>query len=112
MSATTRKQTISELRIENERLRQLINSLTIENARLIERLQEYREDSARVLAEQCAADERHCACVPVLRAEIERLDQWQALNLGFVADENLTGLVKLLANWYQMTRISANAESE
>jgi len=33
----------------------------------------YKADAEKVLSEQCAGDEKHCACVPVLRREIERL---------------------------------------
>lgn len=37
------------------------------------RLDEYEETARRILAEDCAPDEKHCTCVPALRAEIERL---------------------------------------
>lgn len=35
-------------------------------------LQAYRDDRAAVMAERCG-DERHCTCVPALRAELERV---------------------------------------
>ena len=40
---------------------------------LRERLNAYEDDFRRVLAEECAPDERHCSCVPHLRAEVEEL---------------------------------------
>ena len=59
--------------------RELWNTRPIEDE-LLERakkaeaaLASYKDDSAKVLSEQCAVDEKHCACVPVLRKEIERL---------------------------------------
>ena len=36
-------------------------------------LRRSRVEHERVLAEKCAGDERHCACVPSLRREIARL---------------------------------------
>lgn len=41
--------------------------------RLQSRLTEIADAHRVVLEEKCHADERHCACVPVLRHEIERL---------------------------------------
>jgi len=39
---------------------------------------QYRDDASRVMAEECAPDELHCACVVHLRAEVARLRQaWQ-----------------------------------
>ena len=43
------------------------------NADLQEKLDEYTEVFNRVIAEQCAPDERHCTCVPSLRMEINTL---------------------------------------
>lgn len=37
-------------------------------------LADYRDGAARVLAGQCAPDEKHCTCVPALRAELARRD--------------------------------------
>jgi len=50
-----------------------IDALRAENERLKGVIADYRQDIARVLDEQCPTDERHCGCVPILRAEIERL---------------------------------------
>lgn len=38
---------------------------------LIDRWEDYGDGVKKVLDEKCASDERHCGCVPVLRAEIE-----------------------------------------
>jgi len=40
---------------------------------MTEELQFIKESHQHVMAEECPTDEVHCACVPVLRAEIERL---------------------------------------
>lgn len=37
------------------------------------RCEDFANDARKVLSERCAPDERHCSCVPHLRAEIERL---------------------------------------
>lgn len=37
--------------------------------------QEYEDSYRRVMTEECAPDERHCTCVPALRAEIALLKQ-------------------------------------
>ena len=34
------------------------------------RVDEYRDDFEAVLSERCATDEKHCGCVPILRADI------------------------------------------
>jgi hypothetical protein len=34
------------------------------------RIDDYREGFERVLSERCPTDERHCGCVPILRAEL------------------------------------------
>lgn len=36
-------------------------------------LDDYKRDHAQVMAERCASDEKHCSCVPHLRAEVEKL---------------------------------------
>ena len=38
-----------------------------------ERCEDFAADARKVLSQRCASDERHCSCVPHLRAEIERL---------------------------------------
>ena len=37
------------------------------------RCEDFANDARKVLSERCAPDERHCSCVPHLRAEIGRL---------------------------------------
>ena len=71
-----------------------LRALAADNERLRERLDDYRDDYIAVMNENCAGDEKHCSCVPVLRtelaalravaddrdaarAEIERLRAWQ-----------------------------------
>jgi len=44
-----------------------------EVARLRERVEDYEDDVRRVLEDRGASDEAHCSCVPVLRAEVARL---------------------------------------
>lgn len=44
-----------------------------ENERLTKALDDYHATFERVMNEQCPTDEKHCGCVPILRAEIERL---------------------------------------
>ena len=39
------------------------------------RCEDFANDARKVLSERCAPDERHCSCVPHLRAEIERLTE-------------------------------------
>lgn len=39
-----------------------------------ERCEDFAADARKVLSKRCAPDERHCSCVPHLRAEIERLN--------------------------------------
>lgn len=34
------------------------------------RVDDYRADFEKVLGERCPTDERHCGCVPILRAEL------------------------------------------
>lgn len=38
-----------------------------------ERCEDFAADARKVLSQRCAPDERHCSCVPHLRAEVERL---------------------------------------
>ena len=38
-----------------------------------ERCEDFAADALKVLSQRCAPDERHCSCVPHLRAEIDRL---------------------------------------
>lgn len=38
-----------------------------------ERCEDFAADARKVLSQRCAPDERHCSCVPHLRAEIDRL---------------------------------------
>lgn len=68
----------------NERAAQSVTRIALEAAdvpALLARIEalEYqitdRDDSfRRVIAEQCAPDERHCSCVPALRARIAELE--------------------------------------
>lgn len=52
----------------------LLVAATEEIDRLRARLADYEADARRVLSEQCAPDEKHCACVPVLRARVAELE--------------------------------------
>ena len=75
------------LRRENERLQDEVTRmgeviatdaakiarLEAEVARLTADLNDRDEAHRRILAEECAPDERHCSCVPALRAEVARL---------------------------------------
>lgn len=38
------------------------------------RVADWEEERARILAEECAPDEKHCTCVPVLRARVAELE--------------------------------------
>jgi Asp-tRNA(Asn)/Glu-tRNA(Gln) amidotransferase C subunit len=40
---------------------------------LVDEVADWRDTQKRIMAEDCAPDEQHCTCVPVLRREIERL---------------------------------------
>ncbi len=54
----------------------LINEgLAAENRQLLAQIADYRESYCRVIVEQCAIDEKHCTCVPALRARIARLER-------------------------------------
>ena len=59
------------------------DGLRREIRRLQSRLAEITDAHRVVMEEKCHEDERHCACVPVLRREAERL---QAENAGLLAD--------------------------
>ena len=41
---------------------------------LEDQLAEYEEQYAMIMAEQCPTDEKHCACVPVLRAKLKEAE--------------------------------------
>ena len=70
-----------ELREQNEEL-QILYAVTEEKwlkakeriAELTEELEDWRDNACRVLAEECAPDEMHCSCVPVLRRRIAELE--------------------------------------
>lgn len=47
-----------------------IARLKAEVERLTARITDHEDDRAAVLSERCATDEHHCACVPVLRADL------------------------------------------
>lgn len=51
-----------------------IEQLTARIAELEAELADYREDFRRVLSDECPTDERHCGCVPILRARIAELE--------------------------------------
>jgi len=59
-------------------------ALVAEVERLRERIADFEDDFRKVTSETCAPDERHCSCVPHLRAEVERLREFQnnALHAG------------------------------
>ena len=67
-----------EYRMMQERLVRLIEGgkkIKAENERLKDELSAIAEAHKQVMSEQCAPDEKHCTCVPVLRAEINRLKE-------------------------------------
>lgn len=55
-------------------LRRFLTHWHDQSNRFFTELAEIREAYARVLAEQCAPDEKHCTCVPALRARIAELE--------------------------------------
>jgi hypothetical protein len=57
---------LAELRVERDEQRRL-------HAEAIGRLCEWEDDVRKVMAEDCAPGERHCACVPILRRELRKL---------------------------------------
>lgn len=50
-------------------------ALAAEVERLSARLAEFEDDALKVLGEPCASDERHCSCVPHLRARIVEVER-------------------------------------
>ncbi len=61
-----------------------------------DRLAEIREQNRMVLEGRCPSDEVHCGCVPVLRAEIERLKSmiakaYDELDYGCTCGPEYTG---------------------
>jgi len=48
-------------------------ALVAEVERLRERIADFEDDFRKVTSGMCAPDERHCSCVPHLRAEVSRL---------------------------------------
>jgi len=48
------------------------NALVAEVERLRERIADFEDDFRKVTSETCAPDERHCSCVPHLRADVKR----------------------------------------
>jgi len=56
-----------------KKYRQKITALRTENERLKDELSAIAEAHKQVMSEQCAPDEKHCTCVPILRQENERL---------------------------------------
>lgn len=65
----------------------------------------YNETYARVMLEQCAPDERHCACVPHLRERIAELEsglrnviQSKEVVMPIELDEEIIELLKS-AGW-------------
>ena len=58
-----------ELRSEYRASMQALREATAQAEKAEAVVREYRDGAARVLAERCAPDERHCTCVPALRRE-------------------------------------------
>lgn len=54
-------------------IRGLFAELDAENERLRKELSDIKDAHQTVMSERCPEDEKHCACVPTLRAEIKRL---------------------------------------
>ena len=48
------------------------DALVAEVKRLRERISDFEDDFRKVTSETCAPDERHCSCVPHLRADVKR----------------------------------------
>jgi len=55
------------------RMSTAVPAMIAEIERLNTVVADYQDGRRRILSEQCAPDEKHCACVPELRAEIEQL---------------------------------------
>ena len=58
---------------EKRYLTDQISMLKGENERLTKYIEDYEDDTRKVLADECAPDEKHCTCVPVLRDIIAAL---------------------------------------
>jgi hypothetical protein len=55
-------------------LRNTISILKGENERATKYIEDYEDDARKVLADECAADEKHCACAPALYRRIAELE--------------------------------------
>lgn len=83
-------------------------------AELKARLDDYEADRRRVLSGECAEDEKHCACVPVLRQEIARLratlkQLMVILEMGTPLQACLDGL-RIVADALEGTELSYNSQ--
>ena len=68
---------ISQLEVENEALSMLLSGLVdveFERDALKNELAYRKEADRKVLAEECAADEKHCTCAPALYRRIAELE--------------------------------------
>ncbi len=79
-------------------------------------LEDWKAERAEVVAEECAPDEKHCACVPALRRELNDLKQWTELYLKAPEEsrativERYTGakaLDPIIASWRQANKDQA-----
>lgn len=67
-----------------ELIRPALDAATAELRAEVERLRDYKADvenaTKLAMSEECTADEQHCTCVPLLRAEVKRLQAlcWSA----------------------------------
>lgn len=101
---------ISQNRVDNATLlwRQENELLRLEITQLKGSLADIADAQKVILSEQCAQDEQHCTCVPVLRAEMERL---KAENERLKAEiERWKALEAERAEWLRRTIGSAGLE--
>lgn len=69
-----------------------IEALQAENTKLQERLADWEDTAKHVMSEECAPDEKHCTCVPVLRKEITKLRgalEWLKNDMSYKAPEQV-----------------------
>lgn len=64
---------VQELSWSAKDWRHLLEAERAKVSDLQEWLDDYENEARRIMNEECAPDERHCSCVPALKAEMERL---------------------------------------
>ncbi len=78
---------------ERRELSQEVTKLKAENIKLINTLNDWSDQYTMVVSGKCPPDEYHCACVPVLREELGRL-QTALKVIGDVPSAYLTACEK------------------